>query len=330
MKRVFFIAAIIALGTWSVMAQRAANAVASVSAIDAVQFKAGSDLGSALAANGSIFSATVLRVEPLTKNVKGEDSNAVLHASLDVKIDEWLWNQRPDLGSTFQLDQTVVPGKRRLSSEERTVWDDVDVQVGGKLIVALSRNQDAPRKYLFVVSDVDLFPAVGVALMWHRQYLSDPGSLVSAPELVNDSQNPFFLGYFASYLWRGGSFGNRDEEAIALGKLLTHTRPVAGSSGLIRIALQRYVMSDSKPLSRSAHRSVTESLVIAGSSEDLKVAQPAITLLIRLAQERKLEMRPYLTGDRSVGLSMNFRTLVQTGKVDRNHAAFYSQLIKTP
>ena len=330
MKQVFFIVALIVLGAWPDMPRPRTNGAASVMAIDAVQFKAGSELGWALAENCSIFSGTVLKVGPLTKDVKVEDSNAVLHASLDVRIDEWLWNQRPDLGSAIQLDQTVVPEKRRFSSEERTVWDDVDVQVGGRLIVALRRNQDAPRKYVFVVSDVNLFPAIGVALMWHRQFLANPSSLVSAPELANNSKNPFFLGYFGSYLWRGGSFGNRDEEAIALGKLLTRAGSVAGSSGLIRVALQRYVTSDSKPLSRSAHQSVTESLVIAGSSEDLKLAEQAIDLLIRLAQERKLEMRPYLTTDRSRRLSLNFRTLLQAGKVNKNHADFDSQLTRNP
>lgn len=274
----------------------------------------------------TVGSGTVLKVGPLTKDANVEDSNAVLHASIDVRIDEWLWNQRPDLGNAIQLDQSIVTGKRRLSSEGRSVWDDVDVQAGGRLIVALRTDQNAPRKYVFVVSDVNLFPAIGVTLMWHRQYLSNSSSLVSAPELTNDSTNPFFLGYFATYLWRGGSFGNRDEEAMALGKLLTRSAPVAGSSGLIRVALQRYVMNDSKSLSKSAHQSVTESLVIAGSSEDLKPAEQAITLLIRLAQQRKLEMRPYLTADRRRRLSMNFRALVQAGKVDKNHAAFDSQL----
>jgi hypothetical protein len=330
MKRVVFIAALIVLGTWPTVSQPRTSSAASVPAIDPLQFKVGSELGWALAENCSIFSGTVLRVGPLMKDAKVEDSNAVLHASVDVRIDEWLWNQRPDLGTTIQLDQRIVPEKRRFSSEGRSVWDDVDVQPGARLIVALRRNENAARKYVFVVSDVNLFPAIGVTLMWHRQHLSHPSSLVSARELANDNTNPFFLGYFGSYLWRGGSFGNRDEEAIALGKLLARTGPVAGSSGLIRVALQRYVMSDSKPLSRAAHQSVTESLVIAGSSEDLKLAEQAITLLIRLAQARKLEMRSYLTADYSRRLSMNFRALVQAGRVDRNHAAFNSQLTRNP
>jgi hypothetical protein len=328
MKRVFFITTLIVLAIWSVMPQPRVGRAASVSAIDMVQFKVGSELGWALAENCSIVSGTVLKIGPLTKDAKVKDSNAALHARVDVRIDEWLWNQRSDLGSLIQLDQSIVPEKRKLSSEGRSVWDDVEVQPGARLIVALRRNQNAPRKYVFVISDVNLFPAISIALMWHRQYLSNPSSLVSAPELANESANPFFIGYFGSYLWRGGSFGNRDEEAIALGKLLTRISSVPGSSGLIRVALQRYVMSDSKPLSRFANWSITESLVIAGASENLKLAEQAITLLIRLAQEQKLEMRPFLTADRSRRLSMNFRELVQSGKVDKNHAAFDSQLTK--
>lgn len=330
MKRVFFIAALIVLGSWPVIPHRRATGAGSLRALDSIQFKVGSKLGWALAENCSILSGTVLKVGPQMKDANVEDSSAVLHASVEVRIDEWLWNQRPDLGSAIQLDQSIVIDERRLSSEGRSVWDDVDVQPGGRLIVALRQNQNSLRKIVFVVSDVNLFPAIGVALMWHRQYVSNPSSLVSARELANDSTNPFFLGYFGSYLWRGGSFGDRDEEAIALGKLLTRTGPVPGSSGLIRIALQRYLMSDSKPLSRAAHQSVTESLVIAGASEDLSLAEHAFTLLIRLAQERKLEMRPYLTADRNRRLIMNFRALVESGKVDKNHAAFYSQLTRNP
>jgi hypothetical protein len=282
-----------------------------------------------LAENCSIFSATVLKIGPLTKDATADDSNAVQHTNVDVRIEEWLWNQRSDLGSVIQLDQTIVPEKRRLSSEGATVWDNVDMQVGGRLIVALRRNLDGPRKYVFVVSDVSLFPTIGVVLMWHHQFLTNPSLLVSAPELGGDSIARFFAGYLASYLWRGGSFGNRDEEAIALGKLLPRTPPVAGSAGLIRATLRRFMISDSKPLSRAAYQSVTESLVIAASSEDLTLAEQAISLLIQLAEKRKLEMRPYLTADRTRRLSMNFRALLRAGKVDKD-AAFYSQLTRNP
>ena len=326
MKRTLLIAVIVVLGAWSAMPQRGPSGTAKVSSVDSVRFKVGNELGWALAEDCSIFSGTVLKIRPLTKEANRDDSVVEKHTKVDVRIDEWLWNRRPDVGSAIPLDQTIVPENRRLGSEGRTVWDDVDVQVGGRLIVALRRNSDGPRKYVFVVSDVSLFPTIGVVLMWHRQFLTNPSLLVSVPELGGDNIGPLFLGYFASYLWRGGSFGNRDEEATALGKLLTSARPVAISPGLIRIALQHYLMSDSNPLSRAAQQSVTESLVIAASGEDLTLAEQAISLLIQLAHKGKLEMRPYLSADRTRRLSLNFRALVQAGKVDTNHAAFYLQL----
>lgn len=328
MKRALFIAVIIVLVAWPVMPQPRPSGAAKISNDDAVKFKVGNALGWALAVDCSVFSGTVSNVEPQKKDANVESSIAVKHAKVDVRIDEWLWNRRPEVGTAIPLDQTIVPENRRLSSEGRTVWDDVDVQVGGRLIVALRRNTDGPRKYVFVVSDVNLFPTIEVVLTWHRQFLTNPSLLVSAPKLGNEST--FFLGYFASYLWRGGSFGNRDEEATALGNLLTRTPSVAGSSGIIRITLRRFMMSDSKPLSRAAHHSVSESLVIAASSEDLTVAEPAISLLIQLAEKRKVEMRPYLTSDRTRRLNMNFRALVAAGRVDKSHAAFNAQLTTNP
>jgi hypothetical protein len=252
----------------------------------------------------------------------------VLHARIAVKVDEWLWNKPPNVESVLQLDQTITPEARRLSSEGRSVWDGVDVQTGTRLIVALQNGKHSPNR--FVVSDIDLFPLIGVTLSWHRQYMTNSSSLVSAPELARDPTNTFFLGYFVTYLWRGGSFGNRDAEAITLGKLLTRTGRNASASALIRITLQRLVLSDSHRLSQAAQRSVTESLVIAGSSDDQKLAEEAITVLIRLADKRKLDMEPYLTAERGRRLRMNYQALVQAGRFGNEHAAFGAQLGRSP
>jgi hypothetical protein len=338
MKQLLVIAFLVLLAAWPAMAQPGANSTAKVSPDDALLFKAGTRLGTALADRCSIFSGLVVKVGPLTKEDL-KDGNAVRRAIVTVRIDEWLWNQRRDVGKVIELDQTVVPERQRFSSEGASVWDDVDVRVGSTLTVALRRDQDGPRKYGFVESDVNLFPLIDVALSWHRQYLATPGSMVSAAAVGGNGKNPFFLGYFVTYLWRGGSFGSRDEEAIALGKLLAivdatasagSAASVRGAVPLIRITLLRLLLSDSNPLSKVAQRLVTENVVIAGGSEDLRVAEDAINILVRLAAKGKLELAPYLTAERRRKLTTNYRALMEAGKIDKNHMAFGSQLPGTP
>lgn len=330
MKRPIFIVALILFHGLVVVAQSAATGSDEISAVEVAQFKAGIKLGTALAENNLIFFCTVRNVGPLT-NDSGwtETSNANRTRRVTVNVDQWLWNKPSHAASVLELEQTLTSPQRRFSSEGRSAWDDADVQVGGKLIMALRRGADGPAKYRFVVSDVNLFPAIGVALDWHRQYLANSSSLVSAPELAKDRTNAFFLGYFVSYLWRGGSFGDHDNEAITLARLFIGSGSIANSSGLIRVPLQRFLLSDSKPLSESTQRSLTESLIIAASDDDLKLAQDAITILIRLAEGRKLEMMPYLTAERSRRLNINYGALVQAGKIDGEHKAFESQLARS-
>lgn len=328
MKLQLFIVALISFNALPVVAQSAATGSDNCSAVETAQFKAGSKLGSALAENGAIFSCTVRNVGPLTNDgARTQTSDATRTRRVTVNVDEWLWNKPSHAASVLELEQTLTSAQRRLSSEGRSAWDDAEVQVGGKLIVALRRDEDGPAKYCFVVSDVNLFPAISITLTWHRQYLANSSLLVSAPELAKDRTNVFFLGYFVSYLWRGGSFGDRDNEATALGRLFVQSGSNANSSGFIRITLQRFVLSDSKPLSQSTQRAVTENLIAAASSDDLKLAQDAITILIRLAEQRKLEMALYLTPERSRKLSVNYRALVRAGAIEGDHKAFDSQLI---
>lgn len=328
MTKKLVIATILLLGALPVMPQR--NLISSTNGwpaggnedVSRRQFDIGSKLGRSLVEGCSIFFGTVRKVGQPVK----EDKYAVSHAEVLVAVDEWLWDKRIDLGPVIQLDQTSVPEKRRYSSEGRSAWDGVEVRVGSQLLVALRKNPTELEKYGLIVSDVTLFPAIHNALTWHGYYLQNPNALLSAAEVVNGSSDSIFPVYLISYLWRGGSFGNRDNEALTLGRLLARSDLGESSSALIKLTLPRFMLSDSNPLSEATRRSLIEILVVVGGGENLKPAADAISVLVRLSDNQQLEMTPYLTPERTRKLSENYRALIQTGKIDKRQTAFESQL----
>src|SRR5258705_9309124 len=283
------------------------------------EFDVGSRLGASLVEGCVVFIGTIRALGELEKG-DNRTTEEILHRTVRVKIEEWIWNSKPNRASVAQLDQPLVPEPRRYGSEGRSPWDGVNVYVGNKLLVALRENEIGTREYGMITSDENLFPAIRNALIWHDRYLQNPAELSNVSDALNFRNESVFVSYFTSYLWRGGSFGNRDAEALALGGLLGRSRLPDRASALIRLTLTRLMLSEPDALMDATHRSLTETLVSVGAGSDLKRAGDAIVVLLRLGDKKKLEMAGYLTSERQRRLTDNYQTLVQKRAIEKGHA----------
>ncbi len=178
----------------------------------------------------------------------------------------------------------------------------------------------------FVVSDLSLFPAVRQALSWHKRYLQNPDEFLSVAGLVNSSNESVFLGYLVTFLWRGGTFGNRDVEALALGRLLETSSLNDLPSRLVRLSLTRLMSSDMRPVSDATRRELTENLVVIGSGDNQNRAAEAIRVLLQLIDNNQLVIAPYLTPERQRKLVENYSALVKTKQIRQRNAKFESQM----
>ncbi|HEY6231937.1 MAG TPA: hypothetical protein VIW64_11780 [Pyrinomonadaceae bacterium] len=297
-----------------------------------LEFELGQKLGTALADNSSIVFGTVRGVLAPVRDAEGADAaNTASSTKVQLAVDEWLWAAPEKKTTELQLLRLTPPERQKYDNGPWSAWKDAQVAAGNKLIVVLYPKQAGNRAYrgkpydvALVVSDVSMFPAIREALYRHDRYLRNPGELAAAGAgLVSQ---PLLLGYTVSYLWRGGSYGNRDNEALALERLLENRELPEPAVSLIKLTLPRFMSSELRSLSDATRRSLLESLVVAGANEDAKVATRAISVLLRLSDRNQLDIAPYLNPERQRKLAENYRASVEKKMIQQRNANFESQL----
>jgi hypothetical protein len=144
------------------------------------------------------------------------------------------------------------------------------------------------------------------AISWHKRYIDNPDELLGVAGLLNSDSNSVLLGYLLNFFWRGGTFGNRDIEALALARLLERNGLADAPSRLVRLSLTRLMSSHQRPVSDSTRRSLSESLVVIGSGDNQRRAAEAIRVILPLIDDNQLVIAPYLTPERQRKLAQNY------------------------
>jgi len=297
-----------------------------------LEYELGQKLGTALADNCSIVVATVRSVSAPVKDAEGaETANAASSTNVQLVVDEWLWAAPERKTTELQVVRVTPPERQKYDNGPWLAWKDAEVTAGNKLIVALYPKQAGNRAYrgkpydvALAVSDVSTFAAIREALYRHDRYLHNPSELAAAGG--GPVSQPLLLGYTVSYLWRGGTYGNRDSEALALERFLENRDLPEPAATLIKLTLPRLMSSESRALSDATRRSLLESLVVAGANEDAKVASRAISVLLRLSDRNQLDIAPYLNPERQRKLAENYRASVENKMIHQRNANFESQL----
>jgi len=299
------------------------------------EYRTGRRLADAVIRDASIVVGTVYQVVgPNGSRSPDLNERALSYEKVTLGIDEWLTSQPKAALPEIELKRVpLVMGIQYGSQWKGAPWERVNLKVGARLLIAFipgdsqAENLSEIGNYTLVISDPSLFPAIREALTLHRRYLQSPKEVLNASDNLTSARHSVFVGYFVAYLWRGGSFGDPDAEALALGRLLANPGFPEMSSFYAAQALGRLMFSQSRPLSEATRRLLTEELVVAGVSIRPTIAKSALGLLLRLADKKQLNMRPFLTAERRRKLTQTYQTTLASE--NQRHPDFESQLRAT-
>ncbi len=179
-----------------------------------------------------------------------------------------------------------------------------------------------PEDVAFVVSDKSLFAPMREAIAQHRRFERNPDEVAKIPQLLRDKQDSVFRGYLLTYLMNGEGVRNVDKAADMLSGLLGH-ESVPGPG---RAAIADWLASTFYRLAEPTRKAATEALVVSASADDARVANPALTVLVRLGDLQMLNLKPLLTQARQRKIVENYRTFRAQNNVQQGHPEFESQL----
>lgn len=297
------------------------------------EFEAGQKLADAFNDRSSIALGTIVNVGPQVKEKNADEQNAASFRKVRVAVDEWLWQSPKEKPAEIELQQVTPPVRQKFNSGPWTAWNGVDVVAGNKVLIGLYPDKSANRVYRgksietsFVISNPALLQSLRQAISWHKRYVENPDELLGVAGSLNSGSDSVLLGYLLNFLWRGGTFGNRDVEALALARLLEGNGLADVPSRLVRLSLTRLMSSQQRPVSDSTRRSLTESLVVIGSGDNQRRAAEAIRVILQLIDDSQLVIAPFLTPERQRKLAQNYLSLVKTKQIGQRNAKFESQM----
>lgn len=296
------------------------------------EFGLGRNVAAYLVKGCVIFAGTIQAVgEPEKEAGVDDDTRAMLTRRIDIRVDEWIYGEHRG-GENIRLVYAARPIFTKTSLGPWSAWggvDPSDLQVGRRLFVIRWAEQASrptwlgkPQDIALVLPGKNLFASIRNIVATHTQLKQSPEEVEKALQLLREKKDPIFAGYLVTYLMEGESLRNVNEAA-------THLRSLLGNQHIPEPAwkdIADWFVSNFYRLSDETRKSVTETLVVAASSEDKKLAESGIAALIRLGDGKLLEMRPFLTPDRRGKLGENYRLFLSRGRAGRGQADFESQL----
>src|SRR6266852_831459 len=261
------------------------------------RFGLGQRLGDCLVKGCVVFTGITRSLGKLEKEPGvADERRAVMTRKVDIKVGEWLYGQ--GTGDTVQLLYAARPALTKTSLGPWSAWEGNSLDVGGQLLV-VRWAKEAPRPswlgkpedVAFVVSDKSLFAPMREAIAQHRRFERNPDEVAKIPQLLRDKQDSVFRGYLLTYLMNGEGVRNVDKAADMLSGLLGH-ESVPGPG---RAAIADWLASTFYRLAEPTRKAATEALVVSASADDARVANPALTVLVRLGDLQMLNLKPLLT-----------------------------------
>ena len=296
------------------------------------EFDIGSKLAFSLMKGCSIFIGTVMANSEPISDTGAAANNVVVHTRVSMTEDEWLWGDQSQRKQTVQLERVFRPNNLGFNSVGWDVWNGIDVRSGNRLLVVVYNDEEENRvasgamnKFGLILSDETLFSSIQDTLALHALYMQNPEEIAGAPDWINTKTDAIFSGYLISFLRRQRGFGSMDTEALVLSKLLGNKRVLTTGWFFIRQVLEWLMLEEDPSLSNATRDSVTEALVVAGSSDNVVLAKDAIAVLLRLGDNNKLDMQPFLNAERRRKISRTYRTVLK-GDAQKGHPEFESQL----
>jgi hypothetical protein len=298
------------------------------------EYEIGYRLGTCLVQDGcQVFIGAIRNVGSPEQAAGTGAAKTVIYKQVDLAIEEWLWGARAAQVAEVTLNSAERPAMTRVANGPWSAWNGVDLNLDGKLLVALwgekaqrPKWEGNPEKVAMVTSETDSFAALKEVLQTHDQYELSSEAVVNGVRQLDISKN-FLVGYTIAYLKNREEIRNVDGAALAFSLILDN----ANLPESIRVVSSVRLESNCYRLSDSARKVAVQSLITAGVSENQPIAEAAINALVRLAQERMVDVRSSLSPDNRRLLIERYQMLKSRGQVQSEHSEFDAQLgVKSP
>lgn len=250
---------------------------------------------------------------------------------LQIAPEQLLWGDEGRWGDELTLTHYFEPSISKINPGPWTPWEGVQAVVGTRLLLALevsetrkSRETGEPQ-IAAVVSDEQLSAEVRNLVARHAEFKQEPDKYRDAIEPLSQKPDDLFVGYLAGYLkWTsaGGDQTAADRAALVRASLLNAKDLPRPARGQIALQLSR----DFNHMSPPAKREAANLLLSAATSEEERIAAPAINALAWAAGDKLLDLGALLDAKRRRALAANYRAARASGAVGEAHPAFEAQL----
>jgi hypothetical protein len=287
-------------------------------------------LGDCLAADKcQIFEATIQTIgEPKKQAGQAAERSAVLREVL-VTVDQNLGGPGNVPGQRVLLESVGRPALTKTALGPWNVWENVQLAVGGKLMIALwgpkaqrGTWEGKPEKIALVTSDLDSFSTIREIVGRQEDIDARPEALMEISRR-GDQIDHYLLGYLMAYVNKKLVVKDVDTAAKVFISLLTNEAVPA----FVRNDIPARLLVDSYRLSDKARNAATKSLVVAAANDNAHLSEIAIDVLIQLTNDKRFNMQPFLTPEVRPKLLANYESLLaRRGGSRGEHRSFETQI----
>jgi hypothetical protein len=288
---------------------------------NSIEFEYGKALAFSFRRGCSIFVGRIISVnEPVknneaeTKSEKDSMQSPTLYTKINLSVKEVLWGDDLKAANDVQLKRHY-PYVNRLVGDGWNPWYNVDLQLGGKLLIVRYKEKVGDQEYGLIVSDESLFPSIRETISHHIRFIQTPDAALDAPKILSSQIRGVFGGYLVHY-FRTGGYANTANDVIVLSQLLGNKALPESSWYFIERALTLKLLKaqTENSISETTRQNVIYSLIEKGCSNDPQLFKFAIRSLTSL-READIAIRFYMSEQQRKKLIENYKTLVATKQI---------------
>ena len=293
------------------------------------EYQIGRELGSCLVRGCSVVHGQVQAIDEPQKETGVDDQKAVAYRKVHLTVDQWIWGEHQGGASPIVITHAAPPLMSKTAIGPWTPWQGVELKPGGRLLVALWGNNaerpmwaGKPQETAVAVSSDDLIEKIRDCIALHTRLVRSAQELSDESKRERSESDVLSAGYLLSYLIEAESIRDVNNASIILSSLQSNDK----LPDFVRIDAGIQLLSYFNRLSEPTRRVVAESLVITASGDDMKSAGSAVSVLVRLSNQRDLKSLPSLNAERRRKLARNYQAALEKGLIERGSATFESQI----
>lgn len=279
-------------------------------------YSIGQKLGRCLVRGCMVFVGNIKAIGHSERQSGVEPNRAMSMTPFRLRVSEWLYGKPEQASEEVEAESVSEPSVSKTALGPWTVWQGVELKLGGELLVAKwtpqaqrPRYADKSENLAMVISDTTHFPMIRQIIAEHTRLAARPDEIRETSHLLTDSSDSALAGYLVTYLMERDAVLDPDRATLILSDVMTNEAiPVSEWK-----EISDWIVAEFYRLSESVRQAVAAKLFTAASSKDNSAFEAGISALLRLSNMQMLVRSP-LDSVRKHQLLVNYRSLVAQGK----------------